>query len=1160
MSAPELPSRYEISDLLGQGGSGTVFRVYDRKYDRDLALKVVGPKESEWLHREFSTLRSIRHENLIHVFDWAMLPNGDAYYTMELIDGGDLGSRMDGSDGEVWLRQLLVSVLRGLGHLHCHGEIHGDLKPGNVLLGRGDVVKITDIGMGAGSRPTVSGTPGYTAPEAWTNHPLSARSDIYSVGVIAYEALAGDHPFGARTIREVIAGQVEGWAPSLTSRGVGVSQGLDRAIMRALERDPELRYGTADEFLDALGEVDSVGEILGGGFVARDIEKTRVFQFALSRGPSKPSLLYLSGPEGIGKSALLAEAIASFDALREAVHDLQEPERDLAELAGITPNHGHVSTHAVESITVSHVADALSTRYQESRLVAIEDPSMMADLTRRIARYVWAESTERQAETTLRFIKVVQSAPDSLEPFEECLSLAPFDADAAGALMRGILGKVDPEPLFLKRLVDEVGGSPESLSAAIIELIDRKLITRRFGAWRIHEVADQDWASLRTTRSRWQRDWSRLEEEARDALTAICIVNSGLTLVDLRTISSSHNVDAIASRLQASGWVELRGGRLKPSSRDVVRVVLSLDCEARAHRVRGLILGTMAEQLPRPDLAVLLLGAGPSPAAISEGLWFGNECRSTGRFGEALRVLRQVRGMAVEVGDYRSVRSSALSAAEILYQSGSTEEALVLLGTDDEWGVVEEGSDSVARRAMLRGLSFKVLRKLDEARLQFELCASESLRLRNTRLRLQAESELAEIDWRYGGEAGRQTAQERVEGVLASQDVDGEHQDELASLEYQLGAALIMAGKRDSAVSILESALAKAKSNYWQMRICNALGSAHYYLGAFRIALSASDLAWKHAVEGEIDSFKPRILSNAAGIRFGLGMFREAAEQDELAAFWGRRIGSPFEYEAGLLAAAYDLIHIAEFERALKAIAEARLVISAEPASRHAAKILEIEALALIHLGDYESAEDRIAHAETILASLGFDDTAPRLRWHAGRIEMEQGKFNAAEAKFVEAIAELEVTRDWEDLPGVQVEMQLLLARAGDQRLDAEQLRSLLKDARTRQLCPVQLRATLALAEISVLHSNLLDDTLPMLEDGLRLAERSGAREFVWRLSYWIARVLANSGDIRGSVARMGMGFRVLREVAAQLTPEHRSSYLATSHARLLLSGLSSGR
>ena len=152
--------------------------------DRELALKLVTPAESAFLRREFDTLRQIRHENLIQVFDWGVLPSGEAYYTMELIEGGG-ATRMGQPQSADDVRRVLTGLLRGLAHLHCHGEIHGDLKPGNILLGAGGVVKITDAGMGgSGERADgLSGTPGYAAPEVWEGAPADVRSDLYSVGV-----------------------------------------------------------------------------------------------------------------------------------------------------------------------------------------------------------------------------------------------------------------------------------------------------------------------------------------------------------------------------------------------------------------------------------------------------------------------------------------------------------------------------------------------------------------------------------------------------------------------------------------------------------------------------------------------------------------------------------------------------------------------------------------------------------------------------------------------------------------------------------------------------------------------------------------------------------------------------------------------------------------
>src|SRR5216117_50501 len=178
MKAPTLPVRYTIRTLLGTGGSGRVYHAHDSIRDLDVALKLVSPAESAWLRREFDTLRQILHENLIRVFDWGTLGSGEAYYTMELVNGEDWGEGMRAPQSTDEVRRVLTGLLRGLAHLHCHSEVHGDLKPGNVLLGQGDLIKVADVGMrgASGDLPRQSGTPGYAAPEVWEDREADARS------------------------------------------------------------------------------------------------------------------------------------------------------------------------------------------------------------------------------------------------------------------------------------------------------------------------------------------------------------------------------------------------------------------------------------------------------------------------------------------------------------------------------------------------------------------------------------------------------------------------------------------------------------------------------------------------------------------------------------------------------------------------------------------------------------------------------------------------------------------------------------------------------------------------------------------------------------------------------------------------------------------------
>jgi serine/threonine protein kinase len=432
-----LPARYETKGRLGEGGLARVFRAFDRDREHELAIKIVGSTESDWLRHEFDTLRQIRHENLIRVFDWSMLPDGSSYYTMELIEGSDLSRHMGKSMSAEQVRGILGGILRGLAHLHSHGEIHGDLKPSNVLLTGGELVKVSDVGMGR-EQQSQGGTPGFASPELWTGGKQSEQSDIYAVGVIAYEALTGVHPFKGDVVREVVSGQLEGWVPSPGAHGVAVPVDLERAVMRALERDPQLRHGSADEFLEGIGLGNNPGEISGGRFVNRTEELARLDEFLGSEHPGSPTLLHLVGPRGIGKSAILADLRAQRSKAHLAFHEIRNPQRDLLNAA--TGSDGGSGEHSL-----SMVGDKLIGRFERAPAVFVEDPGSDDAYLRNLARYVWAEATERSVASKVRLVRVVESPPKTAEPFEVSLELAAFGTETTQELIDGLLGRNDLE-------------------------------------------------------------------------------------------------------------------------------------------------------------------------------------------------------------------------------------------------------------------------------------------------------------------------------------------------------------------------------------------------------------------------------------------------------------------------------------------------------------------------------------------------------------------------------------------------------------------------------------------------------------------------------------------------------------------------------------------
>jgi serine/threonine protein kinase len=260
--APFFP-QLEILDLIGQGGMGTVYKARQRSLDRLVALKILlpgtaaDPAFEERFVRESRTLAQLTHPNIVTVFDSGRA-GGYFYLVMEYVDGVNLRTAIDTralspADALPVVRQ----VCDALQHAHDAGIVHRDIKPENILLDSRGRVQIADFGLAKllGQTPIeisltathqVLGTFRYMAPEQ-LERPMSVdhRADIYSLGVVLYELLTGELPLGRFAL------------PS--ERGTA-GAGLDRVVLRALERDPVRRYQHASELKTDVGEAGTTAE------------------------------------------------------------------------------------------------------------------------------------------------------------------------------------------------------------------------------------------------------------------------------------------------------------------------------------------------------------------------------------------------------------------------------------------------------------------------------------------------------------------------------------------------------------------------------------------------------------------------------------------------------------------------------------------------------------------------------------------------------------------------------------------------------------------------------------------------------------------------------------------------------------------------------------
>ncbi|HEX8204608.1 MAG TPA: protein kinase [Solirubrobacteraceae bacterium] len=272
MSAREqtIAGRYELGERLGFGGMSTVQLAFDRRLEREVAVKLLAehlvddPQFVSRFRREALAAAQLVHPNIVQVFDFGLdEPTGRHFIVMEYIRGHS-GAELLRDHGRLDLQEALFVVnqaCRGLEHAHRNGVVHRDVKPGNLLRSDEGVVKLADFGIAKATNDSVSkitqvgsvlGTAAYLSPEQAAGEEATARSDIYSLGVVTYQFLAGRLPYEAQSLTELALKQQREVPPSLDELDGSIPHGVAQAVARALEIDAADRYASADELREAL--------------------------------------------------------------------------------------------------------------------------------------------------------------------------------------------------------------------------------------------------------------------------------------------------------------------------------------------------------------------------------------------------------------------------------------------------------------------------------------------------------------------------------------------------------------------------------------------------------------------------------------------------------------------------------------------------------------------------------------------------------------------------------------------------------------------------------------------------------------------------------------------------------------------------------------------
>ena len=261
-----LAGRYEMHDTIGTGGMGTVVRARDNVLQRTVAVKLL--KDSlasddnarERLRREARTAAGIAHPNIAQIFDYGE-DEGKSYIVMEFLEGSDLHTRVrrEGPLDPIEAATIVAQVADALQHAHAAGAVHRDVKPGNIFLTLNGEVKLTDFGIARSAGATtmtatgsVMGTYLYLSPEQIDGETANHASDIYSLGCVLYETLAGKPPYESDTPMAVAMAHLSKPVPEVREVNPEVPVAISEIVQKAMAKNPGERFQTAEEMAEAL--------------------------------------------------------------------------------------------------------------------------------------------------------------------------------------------------------------------------------------------------------------------------------------------------------------------------------------------------------------------------------------------------------------------------------------------------------------------------------------------------------------------------------------------------------------------------------------------------------------------------------------------------------------------------------------------------------------------------------------------------------------------------------------------------------------------------------------------------------------------------------------------------------------------------------------------